>query len=243
MRIIFITGVSRGLGQSLSNTLANDNTQLVGFGRTQGDFSGAFHTCDFTKPQLAATIFDSALNAIPLEEAESITFISNAGRLGQLNSAQNLDPFDTEQTIAANLTGAAIAASAFLKRVQDIPVTKTFIQISSGAALPERAKPSWSLYCASKAGQEQLVRAIALEQKSASHPTTFINIDPGVMETAMQEHIRSRSPEEFPDVERFINLKKEGRIPSPDTIAEKIAALLSEPKKLENGKTYTLANR
>ncbi|MBK1879979.1 SDR family NAD(P)-dependent oxidoreductase [Pelagicoccus mobilis] len=243
MRTILITGVSRGLGQSLSKLLASEDTQLIGFGRTQGDFSGTFHTCDFTKPQLAASIFDDALAETQFDESESITFIANAGRLGQLNFAQNLDVYDTEQTIAANLTGSAIAASAFLKRVQDIPVPKTFIQISSGAALPERAKASWSLYCASKAGQEQLVRSIALEQSITPHPTTFINVDPGVMETAMQEHIRSLSPDVFPDVERFINLKKEGRIPSPDTIAEKIANLIANPTELENGKTYSFANR
>lgn len=243
MHTLFITGVSRGLGQALSKTLANDDTKIIGFGRTQGDFAGDFHTCDFTKPQLAASIFETALAATSLEDSSSITFIANAGRLGQLKRAQNLDPYDTEQTLAANLTASALAASAFLKRTQDLAVTKTFIQISSGAALPDRAKPSWSLYCASKAGQEQLVRSIALEQASNPNPATFINIDPGVMETAMQEQIRSATPNEFPDVDRFIKLKEENRIPSPDTIAQKIAELITKPADLQNGKTYTLANR
>lgn len=149
MRTIIITGVSKGLGQALSKSLANENTNLIGFGRTQGDFTGTFHSCDFTKPQLAAKIFEQALAAEPLEESESITFIANAGRLGLLQSAQNLDNFDIEETIAANLTHSALAASAFLKRTQDIPVSKAFLQITSGAALPDRAKPSWSLYCLS----------------------------------------------------------------------------------------------
>ncbi len=241
MRTIIITGVSRGLGQALSKTLANEQTNLVGFGRTQGDFSGNFYSCDFTKPQLAASIFNQMLAAEPLEESESIVFIANAGRLGLLDTIQNLDTFEIEKNLAANLTQSALAASAFLKRVQDLPVPKAFLQISSGAALPERPKASWSLYCASKAGQEQLVRAIAQEQKTAPHPTAFVNINPGVMETAMQEQIRQTSPKAFPDVERFIKFKEEGRIPSPDTIAAKIAKLLENPATLENGKTYDLS--
>ncbi|EDY82180.1 oxidoreductase, short chain dehydrogenase/reductase family [Verrucomicrobiia bacterium DG1235] len=242
MRTIIITGVSKGLGQALAKTLADEDTRLIGFGRTQGDFTGTFHSCDFTKPQLAASIFESALAALPLEDSESITFIANAGRLGILAKAQNLDSYDIEETIAANLTGSALAASAFLRRVEQIPVPKTFVQISSGAALPDRAKASWSLYCASKAGQEQLVRSIAREQENAQHPTTFVNINPGVMETSMQEQIRQTTPESFPEVERFIKMKEEGRIPTPDTVAAKIRDLLSNAASLENGKTYSLAN-
>lgn len=239
MRTIIITGVSKGLGQALSQALADENTHLVGFGRSQGDFTGTFHSCDFTKPQLAASIFETALAAEPLEESESITFIANAGRLGILNTAQNLDSYDIEETIAANLTQSALAASAFLRRTEKIPVPKLFVQISSGAALPERPKACWSLYCASKAGQEQLVRSIAEEQKTAKNPATFVNVNPGVMETAMQEQIRQVSPEAFPDVERFIKLKEEGRIPSPDAIAQKIKSLLAT--KLVNGQTYNIS--
>ena len=243
MRTIFITGVSRGLGQSLSKTLADEDTQIIGLGRTRGEFAGSYYNCDFTKTQDAAKTLETALAATQLEKSGSITFISNAGQLGQLDFAQNLDTQCAERTIATNLTASAIAATAFLKRTQDLPADKTFIQISSGAALPDRAKPSWSLYCASKAGQEQLVRAIALEQKYAKHPAKFLNVDPGVMETAMQEHIRSRTTNEFPEVEKFIKLKEDDRIPSPDTIAKKIATLISRPNNLENGKTYTLSKR
>ncbi|MDQ8186856.1 SDR family NAD(P)-dependent oxidoreductase [Pelagicoccus sp. SDUM812002] len=241
MRTIIITGVSKGLGQALSKSLANENTNLVGFGRTQGEFSGTFHTCDFTKPQLAYSIFQQALESEPIEESESVIFIANAGRLGLLQPIQNLDPFEIEETIAANLTHSALAAAAFVSRVESLPIPKAFLQISSGAALPERPKASWSLYCASKAGQEQLVRAIAKEQDTADNPTTFVNINPGVMETAMQEQIRNTSPKAFPDVEHFIKLKEEGRIPSPDTIAAEIAKLLDNPSSLENGKTYNIA--
>lgn len=61
------------------------------------------------------------------------------------------------------------------------------------------------------------------------------------METAMQEQIRKTSPETFPEVERFIKLKEEGHIPTPDTVAAKIAKLLGHPASLENGKTYDLS--
>lgn len=242
MKYIIITGVSRGLGRSLSNTIAGPEDRLLGFGRSKGDFQGEFHSCDFTNPQLAASIIDSGLDAQTFEEAAEIVFVSNAGLLGPIGKAQNLVAFDIEKTISANLCGATIAATSFLKHVASLNVPKLFIQITSGAALPERAKASWSLYCACKAGQEQLIRAISKEQKFAPFPTKFINVNPGVMETAMQMEIRALSPEEFPEVAEFIKMKEEGKIPSPDTIAEKIKALIDDFPSLENGKTYTLAN-
>ncbi len=241
MRYCFITGVSRGLGRSIARSADDESTRVIGFGRSKGDFEGVFHSCDFTKPQLAASIFEDALASEPLEEADSIVFINNAGTLGPIDFAQNLDAFDIEQTIAANLCGAALAAARFLKRVEALPQPKLFAQISSGAALPERARASWSLYCACKAGQEQLIRAIALEQAGAAHPCKLININPGVMETAMQETIRATSPASFPDVQRFIELKNAGKVPSPDAIAAQLRSLLSDLAALENGRTYALS--
>jgi len=241
MRIVIITGVSRGLGQALSRAMAREDTRLLGFGRSRGDFGGEFHSCDFGNPQLASSIFRSALAEAPLEHADSILFIANAGRLGLLARAENLDAFEIESALAANLAGTAVAAQAFLERVADLPAAKTFAQISSGAAKPERAKASWSLYCASKAGQEQFIRAVAKEQDSAKHPCCFININPGVVETAMQVAIRATPPEVFPEVERFRRLSKEGRIPSPETVAGKIAQLLENPQSLENARTYDLS--
>lgn len=240
MRTLFITGVSRGLGQALSTALSSDDTRIVGFGRSRGEFVGDFHSCDFTKPQLAARIFEDALANEDLESATSIVFISNAGRLGPLGSAQDLDAMDIEQNIAANLCGSALAASLFLRRVSDLDTPKVFAQISSGAALPDRAKGSWSLYCASKAGQEQLVRAIAREQERAARPTKFININPGIMETAMQVEIRNAPPDAFPEVAEFIKMSEEGRIPTPEAVAEKIRILLSDIGSIQNGKTYTI---
>lgn len=241
MKLYYITGVSRGLGRALSRALADDDARVIGFGRSRGDFEGEFHSCDFTKPQLAASIFDACLADVANLGASQITFISNAGKLGPIDFAQNLDAYDIEQTIAANLSGSAVAVSRFLKRTAALAVPKLFAQISSSAALPDRVKGSWSLYCASKAGQEQLIRSIAREQKHAANPCVLININPGVMETSMQEQIRQTPPETFPEVERFIKLKEEGKVPSPDQVAHKIKSLIADIASLENGTTYSVA--
>ena len=136
------------------------------------------------------------------------------------------------------MTGSFICLQRFLVATRDLQLPKLFIQISSGAALPERAKPSWSLYCAAKSGQEQLVRTIAKEQSYAPFPAKVVNFNPGVIETAMQELIRAVPKSSFPEVDRFIELKEKGQINEPATVADALANLIDSYDKLNNGATY-----
>ncbi len=239
---IFITGTSSGLGFALSQILSTKTRHVIGFSRTKSDFTGEFHTCDFTKPQLAESILKDAFNAADLDNAKRITFVHNAGQLGPLDLIQNFDHTDIQQNITANLIGSAIALSTFTKAVAHLAVPKLFINISSGAAFDDRAKAGWSLYCASKAGQAQLVRAVAIEQETAPHPITLINFNPGVMETGMQRLIRATPENAFPDVQRFIQLKEEGRVPEPTTIAQHLVRAILHPENLENAKSYHYAD-
>ncbi len=241
MRHLFITGVSKGLGQSIAHRLQSDTSRIVGFSRTPGDFKGEFHPCDLSNPIEASTVIRDALAEAPLKIGDEIVFISNAGQLGPLDFLRTLEPKDIQENLTSNIIGAAVALQRFLERVRDIDAPKLFLQISSGAALPERVKPGWSLYCASKAGQEQLVRTAAIEQTHEAHPSMILNLNPGLMETNMQEIIRSASPEAFPDVDAFIAFKKDGRVPSPDTVADAIATLIERFPSLENGATYQTA--
>jgi len=238
MNLVFITGVSRGLGLELSKAFKSENTKVVGFSRSRGEFDGAFHTCDFTKPQVADSIFESAFDSEDLRSAESVTFIFNAGILGPIDRIDRLEVYDIQENLTGNLVGSAIAVSKFLNYTQALSIPKLFIQITSGAALPERAKPAWSLYCASKAGQEQLIRSVAIEQENAERPAKLININPGVMETAMQELIRSTPKSTFPEVDRFIEMKEKGQVASPAEVAKGIAQFIEHFNELENGQRY-----
>ncbi|MDW5417337.1 SDR family NAD(P)-dependent oxidoreductase [Iodobacter sp. CM08] len=88
------------------------------------------------------------------------------------------------------------------------------------------------LYCASKAGLEHFIRALAAEQSLTTYPVTCINFDPGVMDTEMQAEIRSRSTAEFPDVGRFIARKQQGLLRQPQQVA---AALVQRLASLPQG--------
>lgn len=239
MNTIILTGVSRGFGLSLSQALDSPENQIIGFGRTQGEFNGQFHFCDLAQTADVKNAVSQGLASSQIGESDQIVFIHNAGILGPLGKIEDLAPSAITTNINSNLTATAIALSTFLKLTATLNCPKLFINISSGAALPERTKPGWALYCAAKAGQAQLVRTVAKEQDYSKSPSSIINFDPGVMETQMQEIIRSTPESAFPEVSRFQKLKEDGKVPSPDTIAQKLANAIRSNFNFDNGATYS----
>lgn len=238
MNTVFITGVSRGFGLALAESLQSQDTQIIGFGRTKGKFSGIFHRCDMEAHETLGTQIEAAFEAASLSKSNKIVFINNAGKLGPLERIENISPEDIHRNLTTNLTATAIALSCFLNATAKIDCPKLFINLSSGAASPERPKASWSLYCASKAGQDQLIRTVAKEQETCQSPTTLINFNPGVMETQMQKEIRRTSKTVFPDVDRFIALSENNEVPSPHQIAKILATAIQNDFCFQNGSTY-----
>jgi len=242
MRQLFITGSSRGFGLALAKRLDSGNTQITGLARTRGDFEGNFVGCDFSDPKAAAETLEAAFAQTDWENHESVVFIANSGALEPIDFLENLSLEEIQKSLAINLTGSFICLQRFLIATRNLEIPKLFIQISSGAALPERAKPSWSLYCAAKSGQEQLARTVAKEQSYAPFPAKVINFNPGVMETAMQELIRATPKSAFPEVDRFIELKEKGQINTPEIIADALAKLIDSYESLETGGTYQFSD-
>jgi benzil reductase ((S)-benzoin forming) len=89
----------------------------------------------------------------------------------------------------------------------------TLVNISSGAA--NRPINNWSLYCSTKAFNQMFFNVA--ESENEQH--RFFNINPGVLDTGMQESIRES---DFPDAEKFKELQKEGQLKSPFDVAKEI---------------------
>jgi len=93
----------------------------------------------------------------------------------------------------------------------------------------------WGAYCAAKAGLDMISRVAALEAQTAMTGVQVVSLAPGVIDTPMQGVVRSASPEEFVDVERFRAMKAKGELRSPEDVAadilrlEKSGKLFAEP--------------
>jgi benzil reductase ((S)-benzoin forming) len=134
-----------------------------------------------------------------------------------------------------NYVSPVLVLAEIIARFQAATCRKVIVNITSGAALKGRA--GWSLYCAAKAGMENFIRSLALEQQTEPQPFIPINIDPGVIDTEMQALIRATSPVDFPDVERFIQRKNQGLLMPPEKVAAAVIRIL-EQESLSFGGRY-----
>lgn len=136
------------------------------------------------------------------EHYNRVVYINNGFKM-HIEKASELQPQLINKNILMNITDPIMLFSDLLR---DFPKAE-FVNITSGAA--KRGIAHWSLYCTGKAAMEGYVRALEAEG------VRCLNFEPGVINTDMQAKIRGS---EFPDVEKFRNLK----LRSPEDVAQEL---------------------
>jgi benzil reductase ((S)-benzoin forming) len=117
-----------------------------------------------------------------------------------------------------NVRGVALGSRAYVRQLKRSALPGVLINISSGAA--KSAYAGWSAYGASKAAVDMLSECVAMEERDAG--IRVHAVAPGVIDTEMQTHIRAAAPEDFPKVDKFIELKKRGDFNSPAYVAREL---------------------
>ena len=234
--LAIITGGSKGLGQALCETYQNQDWQICELSRSgQSEYSTP---CDFSQREHSAEIINKLFAELRQTDWSQIHLIHNVARLGQIGPAAHSDPQDWFQSIDVNFSSLVIVAAYFARYFQDHPAQKVLASISSGAA--QKNYIGWSLYCSTKAALERFTTCFAEEQKQQEQGICSIIINPGVMDTNMQSEIRASDPEQFPYLERFLELKAHNQLPAPEQVADAIYTITS--KQPINGQTYIAAH-
>src|SRR5690606_34256749 len=93
---------------------------------------------------------------------------------------------------------------------------RCILNVPSGAG----RKPSrgWAVYCVTKAAVDHYTRVLASEQPDTRNAA----LAPGVIDTGMQEHLRGTSHQNFPVLDRFMQLHEQGQLVDADTTARRI---------------------
>jgi benzil reductase ((S)-benzoin forming) len=233
MKLLLITGGSRGLGQALCEQFRARGYKILEFSRSAPyEYSIPI---DLAEPEQSRLVVANAIKSLTPSDLEELIVISNAGVLEPIGPTSSKPYSELMNNMNTNYVSPVLVLTEIMTRFQETACRKVLVNISSGAALKGRS--GWSLYCAAKAGMENFIRALALEQKAQTRPFIPINIDPGVIDTEMQALIRETSPADFPELERFVQLKKQGSLVPPDKVAAAIIRIL-EQESLSFGGRY-----
>jgi benzil reductase ((S)-benzoin forming) len=168
-----------------------------------------------------------------LSSADQIVLINNAGMLGDVKYMGDLENQQFVNLFNLNVTAPAILMNQFIKSYRKQPGKKLIVNVSSGAG--KRPVDGWSGYCASKAALDMLsqVAKVELSKRNLSKNFKVYALAPGVVDTTMQGEIREVSQDNFSNIEKFINYKKEGTLDDASYTAEKFMELINNTERFE----------
>ncbi|SIS47170.1 (S)-benzoin forming benzil reductase [Salimicrobium flavidum] len=245
MDFVIITGDSKGLGESAAKRWMEEGAGVIGISRTfnkslektASDRNVSYHhyECDLTDEAETNNTLAAVHNFLQRENVDSLTVINNAGMVEPIEQVGRLDIPSVDRHVRLNVSVPILLSNYMLGLSNEWEVPLTLVNITSGAA--EKTIEGWSVYSAGKAAINRFTAVTAKEQEGNGH--TIFAFSPGVMDTSMQEEIRSASKESFADVEKFRELKEKGQLTSPDRVADVLKKLLAH-ESIQNGEVYKL---
>lgn len=241
MKYAIITGASKGLGAAISTRLINEEFGIFSVSRKENEdlrklaedkkLFYAHFRCDFSDPKSIEITFTEIVRK--LSGTNELWVFNNAGVVEPIETVGKLAPESVVQNLNINFLAPILITNLLTQRLAKSKVT--FINVTSGAA--ERPIHGWSIYCSTKAAVNMFTQVGALEQETSNGNHVMIGFSPGIMDTDMQQTIRSSSKEAFHDIEKFKSYKEEGHLRSADTVANALIDLLLAGKVV-NGEIY-----
>lgn len=236
MKYIIITGASKGIGRAAALQFAKKGTHLFLSARSsledlvplieeKGATVSVFQA-DLSISGEADKMMEAAEQEISRDNPKEAVLINNAGMVDPVGPSTSYRSGDVSRHMELNLSAPIVCAAHFMRSLEENKGLKTIINISSGAA--HSTIFGWSAYSSSKAGLEQFTKTAAMEQQDTSYPVSVYAFSPGIVDTPMQESIRSVSKDNFRDLEQFKSYKKEGMLLPPEKVAEALERLLEK---------------
>lgn len=235
LHLTILTGASRGMGLAMAQQLLAPDALLLCLSRhPHAALAEQARRVDATLLQWPVDLEHGASAAAQLGAwlreqnpgaLASATLINNAGVIPALVPLRDADPEGLAQALRVGLEAPMLLAAAFLDATRNWPLPRKVLNISSG--LGRRAMASQAAYCAAKAGMDHFTRCLALDEALHANGAKVCSLAPGVIDTDMQQQLRSADATQFPDHGSFAGLHSQGQLTSPTEAAHRVLAYLA----------------
>lgn len=227
MHYYLITGASQGLGRALAEAiLERPDTQVLGISRHATITHPRYQHQPLDLSDIEAVGHNLGKIFPPRPDAQSLTLINNAGTLGEIGYVGELPNEHFQFVFDLNVVAPAMLMNTFLSAYgSQGGIPRTVLNISSGAA--QRPVDGWAAYCASKAALNALSETVQKEQELRGTGVRVWALAPGVVDTAMQAHIRTADVGQFSEAAKFTEFQQQGQLQTAAGAAARILTWLS----------------
>jgi 3-oxoacyl-[acyl-carrier protein] reductase len=237
-----VTGAGRGLGRAIALAMSAEGARTAIISRSAheleevaGQMEGEsfVFTGDVSKPKDVSRMVQGTK-----ERFSSIDIlVNNAGIIGPVRFIEDADDSSWRKTLDVNLKGAFLFAKAVVPAMREQGAGKIINMVSGLGRMPF---PKFCAYSVSKAGLIQLTLSLSAELEDLGIRVNAI--DPGVMDTKMQEELRGMGPDVLgePISRHFMEYKKEGQLKDPGEVARLAVFLASSEADHLTGQVGTL---
>ena len=240
--LFLVTGTSRGIGDALARRLLRDGHTVLGVSRREPDPppSGSYHhvSFDLTRTSRVGEIVDRLETLYQAGDFDLVCLVNNASATEPVGPIERCPAAEIEAHLQIGLLAPMLLTSRFMERFSGEAVRKKVAFISSGVAF--RALPDESVYCTAKAGLHMFAQCLGLEQQDRDGGFEIVSIGPGMVDTDMQQTVRSKSSEEFAMADFFKQAHAEGKLQDPAAVAGKILAILE--RRTEQGQYVSVTD-
>lgn len=224
-----ITGGGRGLGRASAIAMAREGAFVVILSRTGAELretkkaiggNAISIKADVSRPGDIGRVVERALSA----SSRIDILMNNAAVIGPVKPLHMVEKAEWDEVFGINLRGLYLFSQAVIPHMIKGGAGK-IINVTSG--LGEMVMSPFGAYSVTKGGVNHLTRIMAGELKG--HNIQVNCLDPGVMDTRMQEEIRDLGPGVLGrEIYReFMDLKEQGYLDPTDRAAELAVFLAS----------------
>ncbi|MFB1082953.1 SDR family NAD(P)-dependent oxidoreductase [Jeotgalibacillus sp. JSM ZJ347] len=231
-----VTGGSKGLGAAIVSHFIDHEIEVTDVSRSgnsslKGNERYQHRKVDMTS--LSESLHFLRSWTEEQKELSKLYLIQNAGTVQPMETVGDMDPSAIETAIALNYTAPAAWANLAFKLADEQGFELVIVNITSGAA--DKPNHGWSVYGSTKAALNLFTETAALEQGDGGHK--IISFSPSIMDTGMQEEIRSTDAASFAAVETFQQYKEQGKLRKPEEVGGVLVNILMN-EEIVNGRLY-----
>ncbi|WNG48123.1 glucose 1-dehydrogenase [Archangium minus] len=233
-KVVLVTGAGSGIGQATAVAFAREGATVVLAGRRRAELDAVAAQVEAAGGRALALPTDVAkvdeverLVRTTLERFDRLdAAFNNAGVEGTFAPIHELKAEDFDHTFDINVRGVWLCmkyeVDAMLRSGRGGAI------VNNSSWLAHGALPGTSLYSASKAALDGMIRAVALE--GMDRGVRVNNVNPGIIDTPM---LRRLSTEETQ--RPFITHTPARRLGSPEEVADVVLWLCSEGARFVTG--------